>query len=56
MQQYANVCVDVWGDFARFTRNSSKVERVTYYVPTPSACRGILKMFLYKKRSLLIKQ
>lgn len=48
MQQYANICVDVWGDFARFTRNSSKVERVTYYVPTPSACRGILNAILCK--------
>ena len=39
----AEVCVDVWGDFAMFTRPDSKVERVTYPVPTPSACRGILR-------------
>ena len=44
----AEVCVDVWGDFAMFTRPDSKVERVTYPVPTPSACRGILNT-IYSK-------
>ena len=44
----AEVCVDVWGDFAMFTRPDSKVERVTYPVPTPSACRGILNA-IYSK-------
>lgn len=42
MSEYANICIDVWGDFAMFTRPDSRVERVTYPVPTPSACRGIL--------------
>lgn len=36
------VMVDVWGDFAMFTQPVSRVERTTYDVPTPSACRGIL--------------
>lgn len=50
MGQYADVCVDVWGDFAMFTRPDSKVERVTYLVPTPSACRGILNAIYSKPR------
>ena len=44
----ADICVDVWGDFAMFTRPDSKVERVTYNIPTPSACRGILNA-IYSK-------
>ena len=32
--------LDVWGKFACFTRPTSKVERVTYDVITPSAARG----------------
>ena len=36
------VVITIWGDFALFTRPESKVERVTYPVPTPSAVRGIL--------------
>ena len=48
MSEYANVVVDVWGDFAMFTRPESKVERATYPVPTPSACRGILNA-IYSK-------
>ena len=34
--------ITVWGDFALFSRPESKVERMTYPVPTPSAARGIL--------------
>jgi len=33
--------LDVWGDFACFTRPELKVERFSYPVPTPSAVRGI---------------
>lgn len=47
-QNYVDVCVDVWGEFAMFTRPESKVERTTYLVPTPSACRGILNA-IYSK-------
>jgi len=39
----------VWGDFACFTNPLLKVERVSYPVPTPSACRGILESLMYKK-------
>ncbi|WP_455163666.1 CRISPR-associated protein Cas5, partial [Slackia exigua] len=34
--------VEVWGDYACFTRPELKVERMTYDVPTPSAMRGLL--------------
>ena len=36
------VKVEVWGDYALFTRPEMKVERVSYDVMTPSAARGIL--------------
>ncbi len=34
--------VEVWGDYACFTRPEFKTERVSYDVMTPSAARGIL--------------
>jgi len=34
--------LEVWGDFAVFTRPETKVERFSYPVMTPSAARGIL--------------
>lgn len=34
--------IEVWGDFAVFTRPETKVERFSYPVMTPSAARGIL--------------
>lgn len=34
--------MEVWGDFACFSRPENKVERLTYPVMTPSAARGIL--------------
>ena len=40
--------IEVWGDFACFTPPFSKVERLTYPFPTPSACRGILSA-IYSK-------
>lgn len=42
------VKVEVWGDFACFTRPESKVERLSYPVMTPSAARGILSA-IYSK-------
>lgn len=38
-----SVKVEVWGDYALFTRPEMKVERVSYDVMTPSAARGILE-------------
>lgn len=36
------IVMEVWGDLACFTAPYSKVERLTYPFPTPSAARGIL--------------
>ncbi len=33
--------LEVWGDFACFTRPEMKVERFSYPCPTPSAARGV---------------
>ena len=38
-----SVSVEVWGDYACFSRPEMKVERVSYDVMTPSAARGILE-------------
>ena len=42
------IVLEVWGDFACFSQPQSKVERLSYPVPTPSAVRGILSS-LYSK-------
>lgn len=41
-------CVEVWGNFACFTRPEMKVERVSYDVITPSAARAIYEAILWK--------
>ena len=35
--------LEVWGDYALFSRPELKVERMSYDVPTPSAARGIVE-------------
>lgn len=35
--------LEVWGDYALFTRPELKVERMSYDVPTPSAARGLVE-------------
>lgn len=40
--------VELWGDYALFTRPELKVERVSYDVITPAAARGILESILWK--------
>lgn len=40
--------VEVWGDFALFTRPETKVERVSYDVMTPSAARGLIEAIYWK--------
>ena len=37
------VKVQVWGEYALFSRPEMKVERCSYDVMTPSAARGILE-------------
>lgn len=38
-----SVLVEVWGDYACFSRPELKVERVSYDVMTPSAARGLIE-------------
>ena len=38
-----SIKLEVWGDYALFTRPEMKTERVSYDVMTPSAARGILE-------------
>jgi CRISPR-associated protein Cas5d len=40
--------LEVWGDYACFTRPEMKVERVSYDVMTPSAARAIFEAILWK--------
>jgi len=40
--------VKVWSPMACYTRPESKVERVSYPVPTPSAARGVLEAIFWK--------
>ena len=41
-------CLEVWGDYACFTRPEMKVERVSYDVITPSAARGLFEAIFWK--------
>jgi CRISPR-associated protein Cas5d len=41
-------CLEVWGDYACFTRPEMKVERVSYDVMTPSSARAIFDAILWK--------
>jgi len=41
-------CLEVYGDYACFTRPEMKVERVSYDVMTPSAARAIFDAVLWK--------
>lgn len=38
-----SIKMEVWGEYACFTRPEMKVERVSYDVPTPSAARGMVE-------------
>ncbi len=42
------ILLETWGDLACFTRPESKVERLSYPVPTPSAMRGLLSSIYCK--------
>ena len=39
--------LEVWGDYALFSRPELKVERMSYDVPTPSAARGVVEAIYY---------
>ena len=38
-----SIAIEVWGDYACFSRPEMKVERVSYDVMTPSAARGLIE-------------
>ncbi len=40
--------LEVWGEYALFTRPEMKVERVSYDVITPSAARGLIEAIYWK--------
>jgi CRISPR-associated protein Cas5d len=42
------ISIRFWGDFACFTRQEMKVERVSYPVITPSAARGMLEAIYWE--------
>ena len=44
--------LEVWGDWACFTRPELKVERVSYDVITPSAARAIFEAILFKRYAM----
>jgi CRISPR-associated protein Cas5, subtype I-C/DVULG len=41
-------CLEVWGEYACFTRPEMKAERVSYDIMTPSAARAIFEAILWK--------
>lgn len=45
-----SMLIEVWGDYACFTRPEMKTERVSYDMPTPSAARGLVEA-IYSKHS-----
>lgn len=42
------ICLEVWGEYACFTRPEMKVERVSYDVMTPSAARGLIESIYWR--------
>ncbi len=47
-QTFKPFCLEVWADYACFTRPEMKVERVSYDVPTPSAVRAVFEAVFWK--------
>ncbi len=45
-------CLEVWGDYACFTRPELKVERVSYDVITPSAARAIFDAIFFHRYAM----
>lgn len=45
-------CLEVWGDYACFTRPELKVERMSYDVITPSSARAIFEAILFKRYAM----
>lgn len=47
-QNFKPFCLEVWADYACFTRPEMKVERVSYDVPTPSVVRAVFEAIFWK--------
>jgi CRISPR-associated protein Cas5d len=43
-----SIKLEIWGEYACFTRPECKVERMSYSVPTPSAMRGVIEAIYWK--------
>jgi CRISPR-associated protein Cas5d len=52
MSGYPTLSVEVWGDFACFTRPELKTERVSYPTMTPSGARGVLEAIFWKPEAV----
>ena len=44
---YLSISLEVWGDYACFSRPEMKVERVSYDFITPSAARGLIEAIMW---------
>lgn len=42
-----SISLEVWGDYACFSRPEMKTERVSYDVITPSAARGLIESIFW---------
>ena len=42
-----SISLEVWGDYACFSRPEMKVERVSYDIITPSAARGLIEAIMW---------
>src|SRR5258708_30162880 len=43
-----SIMLEVWGEYACFTRPETKAERMSYEAMTPSAARGVLEAIHWK--------
>ena len=50
MSKVQHHILEIWGDFACFTRPEMKVERYSYPCPTPSAARSVFEAIYFKPR------
>lgn len=48
MSEHRDHNLEVWGDFACFSRPEMKVERYSYPCPTPSGARGVYEAIYFK--------
>ena len=49
-----SMLIEVWGDYACFSRPEMKTERVSYDIITPSAARGLVEAFMAPRYSYVL--